>query len=154
MITRIDKLLARILKKVSARARAREYLFRGERAGKLRIIFDPARRLLPAGSKANATFQTKRKNENKAESIIWLFFSRQTLLTSKVMQAKLVHELVHYLDFDVDFRFSEEYIESNWNRLMSIYESGDRKLFNKEKRVGEHEDRAYGFQREWLAANL
>jgi hypothetical protein len=97
-------------------------------------------------------FLSYRKNEdNSKESVIWLFFSKRKLLTSAKHRSVLVHELVHYFDFDVDMKFSRHYQNYWWNKMLKLWNAKRFDLLRIERRNGRHEERARKIQEAYMA---
>lgn len=150
-----DKVVA-LMDKIIARAatnpRLGQLVLNSPRKGyKLRIIFDGRKRLRPVPSRARGMFLSYRKNEdNRKDSIIWLFFSKNKLLNNPKCRSVLVHELVHFFDFDVDMKFSRHYQNYWWNKLGTLAESKQYAKLHIARRAGRHEERARKIQARYL----
>lgn len=138
----VQDLFRRIFKLMDKNSKATNFILHdGENI--LRVVFDEKKKLLPSGLTSNAKFLTKHKNKDYGEeSVIYLFFSKKTLRDSVRHQAILVHELMHYHDFDATNFFDKKFIDRTWNKLNKIYSSGDMEKFKVSARAGKHEERA------------
>lgn len=154
-----DKVVA-VMDKIIARAatnpRLGQLVLNSPRTGyKLRIIFDGRKLLRPVPSRARGMFLSYRKNEdNRKESIIWLFFSKNKLLNNPKCRSVLVHELIHFFDFDVDMKFSRHYQNYWWNKLAELVESKQYDKLHIARRDGRHEARARKIQAQYLKAEV
>lgn len=149
---KVSEMMDKIIARVAMNPKLGQLVLNGARKGyKLRVIFDHRKQLRPKNSRARGMFLSHRKNDDHKESVIWLFFGKSKLLTSAKHRSVLVHELVHYFDFDVDMKFSRHYQNYWWNKLLKLWNA---KRFDKlhiERRNGRHEARARKIQEAYMA---
>jgi len=150
---KVSEMMDRIIARVAMNPRLGQLALIGAREGHtLRVIFDHRKQLRPKNSRARGMFLSYRKNEdNSKESVIWLFFSKRKLLTSAKHRSVLVHELVHYFDFDVDMKFSRHYQNYWWNKMLKLWNAKRFDLLRIERRNGRHEERARKIQEAYMA---
>ena len=150
---KVSEMMDRIIARVAMNPRLGQLALIGAREGHtLRVIFDHRKQLRPKNSRARGMFLSYRKNEdNSKESVIWLFFSKRKLLTSAKHRSVLVHELVHYFDFDVDMKFSRHYQNYWWNKMLKLWNAKRFDLLRIERRNGRHEKRARKIQEAYMA---
>lgn len=150
---KVSEMMDRIIARVAMNPRLGQLVLHGAREGHtLRVIFDHRKQLRPKNSRARGMFLSYRKNEdNSKESVIWLFFSKRKLLTSAKHRSVLVHELVHYFDFDVDMKFSRHYQNYWWNKMLKLWNAKRFDLLRIERRNGRHEKRARKIQEAYMA---
>jgi len=135
-------LFSRVLKLIAKNPRAANYTLH-DNGNILRIIFDKNKKLLPSGLTSNAKFLTRHKNkEHGGESVIYLFFSKRLLKNSVRHQGILMHELMHYNDFDVVSFFDKKYLDKIWKKLSKLYFSGNIEKYKIAAKEGAHEERA------------
>lgn len=160
MVNGVPSKVAAMMDKIIARAamnpRLGQLVLNSPRHGyKLRIIFDGRKLLRPVPSRARGMFLSYRKNEdNRKESTVWLFFSKSKLLNNPKCRSVLVHELVHFFDFDVDMKFSRHYQNYWWNRLSYLVETRQYDKLHVARRAGRHEERARKIQARYLNAEV
>ena len=160
MVNGVPNKVIAVMDKVIARAatnpRLGQLVLDSPRKGyKLRIIFDGRKLLRPVPSRAKGMFLSYRKNEdNRKESTIWLFFSKSKMINSSKHRSVLVHELVHFFDFDVDMKFSRHYQNYWWNKLTELVENNQHDKLHIARRAGRHETRARKIQARYLKAEV